>query len=203
MNIDTLVLGPFQVNCYLLFCDDGQGAALVDPGDDAARIIRAVGDRSVSHIFLTHAHIDHIGAVAELQRRFKAQVVLDERELPLLENAGRQAEMFGLPAPESFVPDQYAQDNSLFSFAGETVQVLCTPGHSPGGLSFLAGDRVFTGDALFYDSIGRTDLHGGSAMVLLHSIQTRLFILPGHTQVFPGHGPATTIDRERRCNPFF
>jgi glyoxylase-like metal-dependent hydrolase (beta-lactamase superfamily II) len=157
----------------------------------------------VSHIFLTHAHIDHIGAVAELQRRFKAQVVLDERELPLLENAGRQAEMFGLPAPESFVPDQYAQDNSLFSFAGETVQVLCTPGHSPGGLSFLAGDRVFTGDALFYDSIGRTDLHGGSAMVLLHSIQTRLFILPGHTQVFPGHGPATTIDRERRCNPFF
>ena len=156
MKIDTLVLGPFQVNCYLLFWDDGQGAALVDPGHDAARIIRAAGDRSVSHIFLTHAHIDHIGAVAELQRRYNAQVVMDERELPLLQNAGRQAAMFGLPAPESFAADQYAQDNGLFSFANETVQVLSTPGHSPGGLSFLVGDRVFTSDELYSVRMFRT-----------------------------------------------
>jgi len=203
MKIQTLILGSFQVNCYLLLDEQSHKAAIIDPGFEMEQIIRFLGNYKVGYIFLTHAHIDHLGAVAELQERYDAQVVMDERELPLLANVSLQAAMFDLEVPKSFSVDHYAQDGEQFSFGTITVQAIATPGHSPGGLSFKTGDAVFTGDALFYDAIGRTDLPGSSSNQLVHSIQEKLFTLAGATRVFPGHGPSTTIDREQRCNPFF
>ncbi len=203
MKIQTLILGSFQVNCYLVLDEQTRQAAVIDPGFEVQQIIRFLDKYRASYIFLTHAHIDHIGAVAELQKKFMATVVMDERELPLLANVGLQAAMYDLRVPEMFSVDHYAQHGESFSFGTIAVQAISTPGHSPGGLSFLCGDSVFTGDALFFDAIGRTDLPGSSQNQLLHSIQENLFSLAGDIKVYPGHGPNTTIDRERRHNPFF
>jgi hydroxyacylglutathione hydrolase len=203
MQINTLILGPFQVNCYILCCEQSNEAVIIDPGFDASEIIQKIGTKTVPYIFLTHAHIDHVGAVAEVKKYYQAKIVMDERELPLLRNVNVQATMFGMPVPLSFAVDHYAVDGETYSFGSCTVTALATPGHSPGGMSYLAGESVFVGDALFYNAVGRTDLPGSSHDLLIKSIREKLFTLPAEIRVYPGHGPDTTIDREKQCNPFF
>jgi hydroxyacylglutathione hydrolase len=198
-----LVLGAFQVNCYRVTCEKTGESILIDPGDEAEHIWSETKKLDIKHILITHAHIDHIGAVAELQNHFHCRVWIHEKEKLLLTSAPLQAMMFGLPAPKSFRVERYLQDGDRIQFGSYEVQALAVPGHSPGSLAYLIPGHVFVGDTLFMDVIGRTDFPGCSHAVLLSSIKEKLFVLPGETKVYPGHGPATTIEREKRFNPFF
>jgi hydroxyacylglutathione hydrolase len=201
MEIITLTLGIFRTNCYLLI--SGSDGAIIDPGFDSQSIIQAAGLGKFSHILLTHAHIDHVGAVAELKSYYQAQVLMAEQEQVLLDNLEAMALRFGMAVPPSFAVDRYIEDGDVVQVGEESVTVIATPGHSPGGLCFRAGGVLFAGDVLFKGAIGRTDLYGGSLSVLKHSIESKLFTLPDEVILYPGHGPATTIGREKRDNPFF
>jgi len=201
VEIRSLVVGPFQENCYIL-TDGNADGVVIDPGADAQRIIQVLGQDNISSILLSHAHIDHIGAVAAVQKHTGARIGLSDKETGLLKGAAVQASLFGLPAPESFKIDFFLSDHLEIPLGRNHITVLATPGHSPGGVSFLVAGRVFVGDALFYDSIGRTDLPGGSSDQLLRSIRDKLLSLEDDTIVCPGHGRETTIGREKRHNPF-
>ncbi len=194
------VVGFYQVNCYLLY--DGEGRAVcVDPGDDADALLASLAAHSarLAAILLTHAHWDHVGAVADLAERHDAPVLLHAADLPLLEKW----------SPRPMAPGRLLADGDLVRAGGFTFRVLHTPGHTPGSLCFLlepgwraGGAWLFSGDTLFRGTVGRTDFPGGSAEELRRSLRTKLLPLPDATVVYPGHGDHTTMGRERRANPF-
>lgn len=199
MEWKQLPLGPLQTNCYLLIKNDS--CLIVDPGNESEKIIQYIDQLQVKPlaILLTHAHYDHIGAVDVVRNHYQIDVYIHKEEdswLPSLELNGGQLSI--------------NRADHLFTTDGEqkigdfTFELLHTPGHSPGGVSFyFKNDRaVFTGDALFQRSIGRTDFRFGNHQQLLDSIQTKLLTLPEDTVVLPGHGPATTIGMEKSSNPF-
>lgn len=205
MLIETLVVGPLQVNCYVVGCEATGEGVVIDAGDEADDILAAIRQHGlkVKAILNTHAHFDHVGAVHALKAATGARFYLHQADLPLLRTAPMQAAYFGLrigPTPEV---DVYLNEGDEIVFGQERLQVLHTPGHTAGGVSFV-GDRVaFVGDELFQDSIGRTDLPGGNYTQLIYTVRTKLFTLSDDVVVYPGHGPATTIGREKRHNPFF
>lgn len=205
MIIEQLPLGPLQANCYLLGCATTRDAVVIDPGAEAGHILQRVEHHGfqVKYVLLTHAHFDHIAAVAEVVAVTGAPLAMHQADLPLLESGGG-AELFGLPRPPYKAPDQWLSAGDEVRFGEHCLEVRFTPGHAPGHISFYEADLgvVFDGDVLFAGSIGRTDLPGGNLTQLMHSIQQALLTLPDHTQVFSGHGPATTIGQERRNNPF-
>jgi len=200
--IESLPVGPLQTNCYLLGDEATRACAIIDPGDEPETIARAIARRDLrpALILLTHAHFDHIGAVGALRERYGARVGISEIEAPFLADARLSgAELFGFSFEPSRADFTIAEGDQLR--VGElTLTALETPGHSPGGLSYLGGTFVFVGDVLFRDGIGRYDLPGASSLVLARSLE-RLLALNGDTTVYPGHGPATTITREARMNP--
>jgi glyoxylase-like metal-dependent hydrolase (beta-lactamase superfamily II) len=179
---------------------------IIDPGDEAARIAIAVEGTQleVSRILLTHTHIDHVGAVAQLADEYACPVLMHAEAEPMLKALPQQAVMMGLRFGRMPAVDGYIADDEAIEVGGLRLHALFTPGHAPGHLAFYAEGQgvVFAGDALFAGSIGRTDLPGGSMEVLLRSIEERLLTLPDETRVLPGHGPETTIARERQTNPF-
>ncbi len=200
----TLALGPLGTNCYALADDEGN-AAVIDPGGDAPVVLRELEARHwrAAWVLLTHGHFDHIGAVEAVMAATGAKLAAPEAELPLL-RVGGGATAFGLPAIRVPEPDRLLVSGSLLRVGGVTFEVLFVPGHTVGHVAFYspAHKAVFSGDVLFEDGIGRTDLPGGDYVTLMHSIRAVLFSLPDETAVYPGHGPATTIGRERRLNPF-
>ncbi len=204
MTIETKVVGPYAENAYVAgFPDTGDGF-LVDPGDEAERIagvIERLGLK-IRYILNTHAHVDHVLAVDAMKELTGAPFYIHQAEEQVLEGvSGKAVWMEGsFTAP---VVDGHMRGGDTFEVGGVTIGVLDTPGHSPGGVSLLVDNVVFTGDALYAGSIGRVDLPGGSMEVLLESIRSRLFTLPDETVVYPGHGPATTITHEKAHNPFF
>ncbi len=204
--VETIVNGPFVENCYLLADAASKQALLVDPGDEDERILEAVRalELEVKEIVCTHAHIDHAGAVAPLQRLLGAPFALHREERPWLERMPSQAAVFGLDPREVPTVDRELAPGETIALGGLEAKVLFTPGHSAGGccLSFAREQVVFVGDTLFQGSIGRTDLPGGSLKALLRSIREELFSLPDATVVYSGHGLATTIGEEKRTNPF-
>lgn len=204
MKIEVIVCSPFQTNSYLIYNTQTAKAVLIDPGDDAdafaARLNRE--KLSLTAILLTHGHLDHVGAVAALQKQFGAEVFMHSADLPIMESGPALARNFGLPVPELFSPDKKLVDNQHITVAGFEFTVLHTPGHTPGGVCFLSGDHLFAGDTLFAQSIGRTDLPGGNHDQLLASIEQKLLPLPDNTIVYPGHGPDTTIGVEKVTNVF-
>ncbi len=201
MKITTLTVGPLEVNCYVV-CDPADAVALIiDPGDDAERIIEVVQacGAQPTGILLTHAHVDHIRGVGAVSRRFGIPVELhaadrtlyfspDNALPPWVEAATDLPEPAPVPRPVS----------------GPRWNVIKTPGHSPGSVSFFfpAAGVLFSGDTLFAGGVGRTDLPGGDWECLQASIRNRLYALPPPTRVFPGHGPPTTVEREMQTNPF-
>jgi hydroxyacylglutathione hydrolase len=204
--LETLTVGPFQENCYVIGDEETLEGAVVDPGDEAVRIALAVEQTNleIGRILITHAHIDHVGAVAALADEYACPVLMHREAEPMLEQLPTQAMMMGLRFGKVPSVDHYLEDGQVLEVGGLKLEARYTPGHAPGHLAFYAESEavVFAGDALFAGSVGRTDLFGGNMEVLMRSINERLMTLPDETQVFPGHGPQTTIADERRHNPF-
>jgi len=201
---DFFPLGVFQCNCSIL-SRDGR-AVVIDPGDEFDKILGVLGDAglTVEQILLTHAHIDHVGAVAAMKRHFGVGVALHPADQPTYDLLPMQAQWTGMPAPEPFTIERSLVSGEKIDCLGREMQVLFTPGHSPGSVSFYLPEegKVIAGDALFRGSIGRTDLPGGDHDLLIRSIQKRLLVLPPETEVYPGHGESTTIGQEIRKNPY-
>ena len=204
MNIETLTVGPLAVNCYIVSDPDSNEAILIDPGSDSKRIINLIEVRNLklNSIINTHCHIDHIAEVKAIQDHFNVQFLIHKNELPLLNMLYDSDGLFGINV--SGVPEvsEFLDSDQEIKLGNSICKILFTPGHSPGGISLLIQNHVFVGDCLFKDSIGRTDLHGGNYDELITSIKTKLFTLPNDTLVYPGHGPVTTIEYEKRNNPF-
>jgi hydroxyacylglutathione hydrolase len=204
MILETLTVGPFQENCYVI--GDGATGAIVDPGDEAARIALAVEQTGleIGQILVTHAHIDHVGAVGALADEYACPVLMHAEAEPMLQQLPTQAMMMGLRFGKVPAVDRHIRDGETLEVGSLKLQSLYTPGHAPGHLAFYVEGEglVLSGDALFAGSVGRTDLFGGDMEVLMRSISERLLTLPDETRVYPGHGPRTTIGDERAYNPF-
>lgn len=202
--IECLTVGPFAENTYLLGDEDSRDAYVIDPGGDTDRILRLVSNHGLTlrGIINTHGHIDHIAGVQELKDRTGIPFAIHEQELFTLENAPQAAALFGMFNLRKPEVDRFLQDGELLSLGNKTIQVVATPGHSLGGVSFHIENSIFVGDALFAGSIGRTDFPGGDYQTLISSIKNRILTLPDDAIVYSGHGPETTVGWERRTNPF-
>jgi hydroxyacylglutathione hydrolase len=205
--IEYFPVGPIQCNCIIVADERTKEAIVVDPGDEVERIsaaLRRLGANVVA-IVATHAHIDHVAALAELKTLIGVPVMLHEADLPLYENLAIQAAWLGVPTPPVTRIDRYLKEGERVDFGAHALRVIHTPGHSPGSLSFAAEGKtsvILSGDTLFAGGIGRTDLWGGSQREIMHSIRSKLLAFEDSTAVIPGHGPQTTIGVERRTNPF-
>ena len=204
MIIKTIVVGPLDVNCYIFGCEDTKVAAIIDPGDNADEIIKVIDKEGLKPEFIinTHAHFDHIGGVKAIQEHFKIDFSLHKEDLYLVENASEQATAFGLSPISKPDVNKFVNNGDKISLGDKVINVIHTPGHSPGGVCYHVDNNVFVGDTMFASSIGRTDLPGGSYETLISSIKERLSPLGDSTIVYPGHGPSTTIEGEREHNPF-
>jgi glyoxylase-like metal-dependent hydrolase (beta-lactamase superfamily II) len=205
MDARCFTVGPLQENCWIVRPGGGDRALVIDPGDEAERLQGAIEDLGVTveAILLTHTHFDHVGAVAPLARATGAPVYCPELETAVLADIMRYV-FPGLGPYESYDADETVSGGERLELAGLTLDVIFTPGHSPGHVSYSIPDEqvVLSGDVLFQGSIGRTDLPGGDFPTLMRSIATLLDALPDETQVLPGHMGTTTLGRERTGNPF-
>ena len=191
MNIKTLILGPLQVNCYILW--ETEQCLVIDPGFEPERVMKTCDELGlkIQAILLTHGHFDHVGGVKKIAEKTGCQVFLhpDELSLPPFITSGKL-----------YYTDTYAEGDEI-TLAGMTFTVLHTPGHTPGAVCLHFGDHLFTGDTLFAGSCGRTDLPGGSFVTIKASLK-RLASLPGNASIYPGHGEETTLETERKNNPY-
>ena len=184
-----LVVGPYQSNCYILGCKQTKECLVIDPGDEVFRIVKEISRNGlkINSILITHGHIDHIGGAEELKKITKAPVLIHALDAQAL----------------NFRPDANLHDGQEIRLGTYRISVIHTPGHSPGGVCFHSPGAIFTGDTLFAGSIGRTDFAGGDHNKLVEGVIKRVFPLGDDLRVYPGHGPATTVGRERLTNPFF
>ena len=206
MILQGLTVGPFQENCYIVGDEASGEGALIDPGDEATRIALAVEQTEVEigSIILTHSHIDHVGAVADLADEYSCPVLLHAEAEQMLQNVQQQAVMMGVKFGRVPQVDRYIAADETLQVGSVRLKSLYTPGHAPGHLAFYIEEEgvVISGDAVFAGSIGRTDLPGGSMEVLMESIRDQILTLPDQTRLYPGHGPDTTVGQERAANPF-
>ncbi len=207
MIFEILVVGPLAVNCFILGCEDTHEGVVVDAGGDADRVIAAAEryNLKIGQVITTHGHFDHVGANQAVVEHFGARLLIHAADAPMLERAGDIARTYGLQGNNSPQPDMFLADGMEIGFGTHRMRVLHTPGHTQGGccLYLEAEKKIITGDTLFADSIGRTDLPGGSHEQLLESIRGKLFTLPDDVTAYPGHGPETTIGHEKLHNPYF
>ncbi|MNJ59938.1 putative metallo-hydrolase [compost metagenome] len=205
LNIETFSLGPLQTNAYLIRGEEEGKAIIVDPGMNPAPLIRKIEGLEIEAILLTHAHFDHIGGVEEIRRLKQCPVYLHSLEsdwltTPALNGSLRWAEVS--PPIQSDAAEYELAEGQKLKLIGHEFTVFHTPGHSPGSVSFLCGNDLFSGDVLFRMSVGRTDLPGGREADLYNSIRGKLYRLPEEVTVYPGHGPKTTIGFEKANNPY-
>ena len=204
MIIKTLPVGPIMANCFIVGCQETMQAAIIDPGDEADKILQSVADSNleVKTIINTHGHFDHVSANKGIHAATNAPILIHALDAPMLEHISASAANWGLSAENSPVPDRTLNDGDTIVFGNITLNVLHTPGHTPGGISLFTEGHVFVGDTLFAGSIGRTDFPGGDFTTLKSSIQDKLFTLGDDVRVYTGHGPETTIGHEKQHNPF-
>lgn len=208
MFLDVFPTGPIQANCVLLGDETSGELVVVDPGEEAERIVERVRASGLqpTMIVLTHGHIDHAGAVAELRRLLDVPIALHPDEMELYRQLAMQGRMFGLEVESAPEPERLLRHGERLVVGDLELEVRHTPGHSPGSVCLVVHGAdeplVIVGDVLFAGSIGRTDLWGGSFEQLERSIREQLYTLPDETRVIGGHGPATTIGREKGTNPF-
>jgi glyoxylase-like metal-dependent hydrolase (beta-lactamase superfamily II) len=203
MNIDNIVVGALQVNCYIAYDEDSLDAIVVDPGDEAEKIIGFLEYRKlkVSAIVCTHAHFDHIGAIGRLKEKTAAPVILHKEDLDIYKRADKQGVLWGFHIEQQPEPDTYVLEGDEIAVGKSRLKVLHTPGHSPGGICLYGEGVIFTGDTIFAGSVGRTDFPGGSLTELKRSF-ARIISLPPETRIFSGHGPMTTVKDEKEDNFF-
>lgn len=204
MIIKKRSVGPIMANCFIVGCKKTKQAVVIDPGDEVDMILMdlAADHLKVVYILNTHGHFDHVGGNKRLKDTTGAELLIHELDKPLLNMIASSAGAWGLSGDDSPPPDRTIDEGDTISFGEITLQVLHTPGHSPGGVCFYTEGHAFVGDTLFQGSIGRTDLQGGSFDTLKSSIQNKLFTLGDEVIVYTGHGPETTIGAEKKYNPF-
>ncbi len=205
MVVIQLETGPLAVNTYIVGDEKTKEAMVIDPGGDVPAILSALAKQGLTCklIFNTHTHWDHIGGNGELKKATGATLVTHADEAPDLANAPVQASFFGMNVPPSPGADRLVGEGDVLKVGGIEMKVIELPGHSPCGLGLLFDKFAIVGDALFAGSIGRTDFPGGDLNTLLDNIRRKLFTLPDETVVLSGHGPRTTVGREKKFNPFF
>lgn len=203
LEIYTYPLGPLQTNSYLVVNKETKQGIIIDAGMNPAELIKKASEYQIEGILLTHAHFDHMGGVEEIRKAVQAPVYIHSVEQSFLQNPelNLSSNWSGHGIKGQSAENEY-KDGDLLELAGMRIIVLETPGHTPGSVSLLIGMNIFTGDALFQGSIGRTDFPGGSFTQLKQSIFTKLFTLHDETKVYPGHGLPTTIGKEKKENPF-
>ena len=208
MTIKSFTYNPFQTNCYV--CSSGQDAVVVDPScytvEEVSEVIDYIQKEQlhIVHILLTHGHIDHILGCKALVHALGKGYMMHREDEPLLAQAPLHGEMFGTPMEEPPAPTSYIKEGDTINVGNDTWEVIHTPGHSPGSVCFVDHSNTFvlSGDVVFFDSIGRTDLWRGSLPVLMESIFSKVMKLDDAYTLFPGHGQETTVGRERQHNPF-
>lgn len=201
--IKTLVVGPLDVNCYIVW--EGASAFVIDPGGDADLIAQELKKEglSVAYIINTHGHFDHVGGDAQM-KAVGGVLAIHSEDAPLLDEAEDHGILYGVKTPKQVAPDEFLKDGMKLQAGPLTLEVMHTPGHTRGGVCFFdrKGGNLFTGDTLFAGSVGRTDFEGGSFDELMDSIKKKILPLGDTIKVFPGHGPSSTIGREKMMNPF-
>lgn len=206
MRIKSVTVGMLEANAYLLVDEPTGEAVLIDPGDEPKRLIRAISDEGANlrHILLTHGHPDHSWAAGQVQEAYpQADLLMHESDVIQLQGDPHLVELFF--DPDSYIEPRFGaflQDGDEVTFGESRLRVIYTPGHTEGGLCYVADGAVFTGDTLFAGSVGRTDLMGGSFDRLIKSIKSKLLALPDETVIYPGHGGSSTIGAERKSNPW-
>lgn len=204
MFLKTVVVGPLEVNCYIIADEKNKEAAVIDPGDNSDEILDIISKNNLNLKFIinTHAHFDHIGAIGKIKDATGAEFLIHEMETHVLKTLPSQNLIFGIKVDTPPAPDRFLKDNEELILGDIKLKILYTPGHSPGGICIHADGVVFTGDTLFAGSIGRTDLPGGDYNTLINSIKKKLLPLEDETIVLPGHGPKSAIKEEKEYNPF-
>ena len=204
LYIKTIVTGPFQENSYLLIDKLSKKCVLIDPGDEAQKIINFINEKNILPIAIinTHAHLDHIGAISEIKAEYSIPFYLHIEEKPILDSYLVSCRMFGMKPAESPSVDEWLNASGELLIGPFKFLIIETPGHTPGGCSFLIDDIIFVGDTLFQGSIGRTDLPGGDRKILDKSLIKLINKLNPKTTVYSGHGPSTSIGFEKINNPF-
>jgi len=204
MIIKSLAVGPIMANCFIVGCEKTQNAAVIDPGDEVDRILLTLADAglTVKAILNTHGHFDHVGGNRRLKSATGAPLMIHRLDAPMLDSLAQSAAAWGLAAEDSPDPDRFLEDGDMVEVGQLAFKVLHTPGHTPGGVAFHTDGAVFVGDTLFAGSIGRTDFPGGDYAQIIASIRNKLFPLGDDVVAYTGHGPETTIGREKRTNPF-
>lgn len=201
--LKIFTVGPMEANCYILYNPDKREGLIIDPGAEGSHLIKFIKQEkiSINYIVNTHGHPDHIGANRKIKEHTNAPILIHQYDAPMLAKSGSVLSLI-FPVESSSPPaDTFIKDGDLIECAGMKLKVLHTPGHTPGGISLLIDDSIFTGDTLFSGSIGRSDLPGGSPQVLLSSIK-KILSLDENLIIYPGHGPSTTVGQELHSNPF-
>tara|TARA_R110001583_G_scaffold6499_4_gene32881 strand:- start:12975 stop:13604 length:630 start_codon:yes stop_codon:yes gene_type:complete len=207
MKIVVIPVTPYQQNCSLVICETTKKAAIVDPGGEIERILTAVKNHQVSvdKIILTHGHLDHVGGTEALAENLSVPIIGPEKEDAFwLEQLEAQSTMFGFPNASSFLPTQWLEEGDDVAVGNIKLKVLHIPGHTPGHVALFdeISKQIIVGDILFNGAIGRSDFPRGNHAQLISGIKQKLLTLPDETVVFPGHGPTTTIGREKISNPY-
>ena len=207
LQYQIIPVTSFQQNCSLLWCDETNDAVLVDPGGEVDHLLAAVEENGLNlkAIWLTHGHLDHVGGTAELKQRLNLPVIgphIDDQFL--LDAIPKQCEMFGFSLVDSFLPDQWLDEDQTLKIGNESLSILQAPGHTPGHVILKHDKRklLWVGDVLFHGAIGRTDFPRGNHAQLIESIKSQLLTLDDDYRFIPGHGPESTIGEERLNNPF-
>jgi len=205
IRFESLVVGPLGTNCYIVWDRSTRTTAIIDPGGDAAKIRQVVSynDLKPASILLTHGHPDHCFAAGYIAREYGAEIYMHEADIDQVEQGLVPLELvYDVSSFVELSPLKLLNDGDILSLGDSSISVVHTPGHSPGGVCFVTDAGLFCGDTIFAGSIGRTDFPGGDHDQLIASIRTKLLCRPDETPLYPGHGPSTTVGRERATNPF-